>query len=95
MSPYLAAVATVLFVLLAISLADVPTEGPWQAGFTLALVTDTCQLCGRSGQWVGATLTLGVCPMVSYYWGPFTRRAAVKNGSWSGVPNPATSSGAH
>lgn len=88
MSPYLAAVATVLFVLLAISLADVPTEGPWQTGFTLALVTDTCQLCGRSWQWVGAALALGGLLLL-------TRRAAVKNGSWSGGPNPATSSGAH
>lgn len=43
MSPYLAAAATVLFVLVATSLAGIPTEGPWQAGFVLALVAGTCQ----------------------------------------------------
>ena len=40
-----------LFVLVASSLADVPTEGPWQAGVQeLALVAGTCQLFGRSWQ---------------------------------------------
>ena len=41
------------FVLAASSLADVPTEGPWRAGVQeLALVAGTCQLFGRSWQWV-------------------------------------------
>lgn len=51
--PYFATTATVFFVIVASALTDVPTEGPWQAGVQeLVLVAGTCQLFGRSWQWV-------------------------------------------
>ena len=79
-----------LFVIVASSQTDVPTEGPWQAGSDGRHLSAVWKVLA-----VDRFLALGVSPLASYCWGPFSRRAALEGGCWSDGPIPATFSGAH